>query len=130
VLRLGLLFGGLVIILDLLFMLLTLRSVNADDIAALEEVDLFLNVVLFSVLGLLAARQTGIAWAGVIAGLFAGLLDAIVVTAAWLMVPPPQTLDMLEQRFVLNIIVAGAFAGLSGVMFAIAQRWSGGQRRR
>src|SRR5579859_8182787 len=56
VLRFGLLMGGLVIILDLFFMLLTQHSVSADDIATFDLMDLFLNVVLFSVLGVLVVR--------------------------------------------------------------------------
>jgi len=130
VLRLALLMGGLVIILDLFFMLLTQHSASADDIATFDLMDLFLNVVLFSVLGVLVVRQTGLMLAGAVAGLFAGLLDAIVITAAFLMVPPPQTFDMLEGRFVQNLVVGTLVAGLSGLVFALGQRWSGGQRRR
>lgn len=130
VLRLGLLVGGLVIILDLFFMLFTQHSVNADDIATFDLMDLFLNVVLFSLLGVLVVRQTGLTLAGAVAGLFAGLLDAIVITAAFLMIPPPQTFDMLEGRFVQNLVVGTLVAGVSGLVFALGRRWSGGQRPR
>jgi hypothetical protein len=129
VLRLGLLIGGIVIILDLLFMLLMQRSVNADDITAFVQLDLLLNVVLFSILGVLVVRQTGIIFSGAVAGLFAALLDAIVVTAASLMVPPPPPLDSLEAQIAQNLIIGTVFAGLSGVVFALVGRWSGGQRR-
>jgi len=130
VLRFGLLMGGLVIILDLFFMLLRQQTTNADDALNLDLWDLFLNVVLFSVLGVLVVRQTGLTFAGAIAGLFAALLDAIVITAAFLMVPPPQTFDQLEERFVQNLIVGTLVAGVSGLVFALVQRWSGGQRPR
>jgi hypothetical protein len=130
VVRLGLLFGGLVIILDLLFMLLMERTLNAEDIAGFEQVDLFLNLVLFSILGVLVVRQAHVMFAGFLAGLFAGLLDAIVVSAASLMVPPAPSLDALEFGFAQNVVIGTLFAGLSGVMFALVQRWSSGQRRR
>ncbi|MBV8714627.1 MAG: hypothetical protein JOZ65_06120, partial [Chloroflexi bacterium] len=67
VLRLGLLMGGLVIILDLFFILLDQHSANADDIQTFDLMDLFLNVVLFSVLGVLVVRQTGRTLAGALA---------------------------------------------------------------
>jgi hypothetical protein len=130
VLRLGLLIGGIVIILDLLFMLLMERSLNADDAAAFVEVDLFLNVMLFALLGVLIVRDTTLMLAGFVAGFLAGLLDAIVVTAASVMVPPPPTLDALEFQFAQNVLIGMAVAGLSGVVFALVQRWSGGQRSR
>jgi hypothetical protein len=132
VLRLGLLIGGLVIILDLLFMLLMERSgsVNAEDAAAFVQIDLFLNVMLFALLGVLVVRDTTLMLAGFVAGFFAGLLDAIVVTAASVMVPPPPTADALWGQFAQNVLVGMAVAGLSGLVFALVQRWSGGQRSR
>ena len=130
VVRLGLLFGGLIIIVDLGFMALNQRTLSADDIAAFEQIDLVLNLVLFSILGVLVVRETKIMFAGAIAGLFAGLLDAIVVTAAALMVPPPQSLENLEGQFAQNLVIGTVFAGLSGIVFALVQRWSGGQRPR
>jgi hypothetical protein len=130
VLRLGVLMGGLVIIVDLAFTALMQRSLSADDVAAFVQVDLFLNLVLFSILGVLVVRETNVIFAGAVAGLFAGLLDAIVVTAASLMVPPPPPLEALEEQFAQNLILGTLFAGLSGLVFALVQRWSGGRRSR
>lgn len=130
VVRFGLLIGGLIIIVDLGFIALMQRTLNADDIAAFEQIDLILNLVLFSTLGVLVVRETGVMFAGAVAGLFAGLLDAIVVTAASVMVPPPPPLERLEEQFAQNLIIGTIFAGLSGVVFALVQRWSGGQRPR
>ena len=130
VVRLGLLFGGLVIVADLFFMLLMERSLNGDDASSLLQIDLFLNLVLFSILGVLVVRQARVMFAGAIAGLLAGLLDAVVISAALLMVPPMPSLDALEFQFAQNVVMGTLFAGLSGVVFALAQRWSSGQRRR
>ena len=129
-LRLGFLIGGLVIIVDLFFLLLTQRSINPEDAAAFGDVDEILNYVLFSLLGVLVVRETRIMFAGAVAGVFASLLDAIVVTAAQVMVPPPLPLDALEFGFARNLLIGTVFAGLSGVVYLLVQRWSGGQRPR
>jgi len=130
VLRRGLLIGGLVIIVDLLFMVLMQRTVSADDIAAYADVDEILNYILFSLLGVLVVRDTAVMLSGVVAGVFASLLDAIVVTAASLMVPPQPPPDALEFGFARNLVIGTVFAGLSGVVYALVQRWSDNQRPR
>ena len=130
VLRLGLLIGGLVIIIDLLTMLITEQTTNPDEIAVWAQIDELANYVLFSLLGVLVVRDTGLMLAGVVAGVFASLLDAIVVTAASMMVPPPPTADALEFGFARNLLIGTLFSGLSGVVYALVQRWSDGQRRR
>jgi hypothetical protein len=130
VIRLGLLIGGLVIITDLAATAMIQRTVSADDIAAIADVDEILNYVLFALLGVLVVRETNIMFAGAVAGFFASLLDAIVVTAASLMVPPAPTSEALLIGFGHNLLVGTVFAGLSGLVFALVQRWSGGQRSR
>jgi hypothetical protein len=130
VVRLGLLIGGLVIITDLAATALIQRTVSADDVAAIADVDEILNYVLFALLGVLVVRDTHIMFAGAVAGIFASLLDAIVVTAASLMVPPIPPPEALAVGFARNLIIGTVFAGLSGVVYALVQRWSGGQRSR
>jgi hypothetical protein len=66
----------------------------------------------------------------VVAGALASLLDAIVVTAASLMVPPAPPPEMLLLGFARNLVIGTVFAGLSGVVYALVQRWSGGPRTR
>ncbi|HEY2593192.1 MAG TPA: hypothetical protein VGK33_04760, partial [Chloroflexota bacterium] len=105
VVRLGLLIGGLVIITDLAATALIQRTVTPDDIAAIADVDEILNYVLFALLGVLVVRDTGIIFAGAVAGIFASLLDAIVVTAASLMVPPTPPPDALAIGFARNLII-------------------------
>lgn len=130
VVRLGLLIGGLVIITDLAATALIERTVSADDISAIADVDEILNYVLFALLGVLVVRDTHIMFAGAVAGIFASLLDAIVVTAASLMVPPTPPPQELAFGFGRNLVIGTLFAGLSGVVYALVQRWSGGQRSR
>jgi len=128
--RLGLLVGGLVIITDLAATAMIQRAAGADDIAAIADVDEILNYVLFALLGVLVVRQTNVMLSGLVAGLLASLLDAIVVTAASLMVPPVPPAEALMVGFARNLVIGTVFAGLSGVVYTLVQRWSGGQRTR
>ena len=118
------------IIADLSATAIIERTFSADDAAAIADIDEILNYVLFSLLGVLVVRDTGMMLSGVVAGVFASLLDAIVVTAASLMVPPPPTLEALEFGFARNLVIGTVFAGLSGIVYALVQRWSGGRRSR
>jgi len=129
VLRLGLLIAGLVIIADLSTTAFTQRTFNADDAAAYAMVDVLVNVVLFSLLGVLVVRQTGLMLSGAVAGVVASLLDAIVVTAAALMAPPSTPMGVIQEKFIENLVVGTVFAGVSGVLYALSQR-SGGRRSR
>jgi len=130
VLRYGVLMGGLVIIADLGAQALTQRALSADDVQAVLDIDNILNYVLFSALGVLVVRDTNIMYAGVVAGLFAAVLDAIVVSLAAIMVPPQPTWEALGLQFAANLVIGTVFAGVSGVVYALVQRWSGGQRGR
>jgi hypothetical protein len=130
VLRLSVLIGGLIIIVDLASTALAQRTVSVDDAAAIDQVDNLINYLLFSLLGVLVARDTGMLWSGAIAGVLASLLDAIVVTAAAVLAPGPPPLDVLEFSFARNLVVGTVFAGLAGLVYTLAQRWSGGRRSR
>jgi hypothetical protein len=130
VLRLSVLIGGLIIIVDLASTALAQRTVSVDDAAAIDQVDNLINYLLFSLLGVLVARDTGMLSSGAIAGVLASLLDAIVVTAAAVLAPGPPPLDVLEFSFARNLVVGTVFAGLAGLVYTLAQRWSGGRRSR
>ncbi len=130
VLRLGVLIGGLVIITDLLFLALGQRTVNPDDAATFDLLDQIINWVLFGLLGVLVVRDTDVFFAGAVAGLFASLLDAAVVAAATIMGPQPPPLDAVRDVFITNLVIGTVFAGTSGVVYALVQRWSGGRRPR
>ena len=138
-LRLGVLIGGLVIIADLLTQLIIQRTTNADDALAVLQVDQIANVLLYVLLGILMVRDTDLMYAGAVAGLVAGLLDAVVVTAAALLVPhPPPSPDPqeLSEQMILvlgaaqNIAQGVIFAGASGVIYTLVQRLPGGRRPR
>lgn len=140
-LRLGVLIGGLVIIADLGAQAIMQRTASSDDIVAIYMTDQVVDTVLFILLGFLIVRETGLIYAGAVAGLFAGLLDAIVTTAAALLAPQPlpnpdpQTTQLSSQMLILigfasNVGLGVVFAGASGVIYALVQRLPGGRRRR
>jgi hypothetical protein len=128
VLRWGVLIGGLVIIADLAAQAVSQHTASADDLNAIGTTDDIVNFVLFSILGIVVVRETGLIYSGAIAGVFAALLDAIVVAAAASMAPPIGPEVGIEEYFVRNLAIGTLFAGLSGVMYLVVQRWSGRRR--
>jgi hypothetical protein len=128
VLRWGVLIGGLVIIADLLAQAVSQRTLSADDLNAIGAADDLVNFILFSILGILVVRDTGLVYLGAVAGVFASLLDAIVVATAASMAPPAGPDVAIEEYFVRNLAIGTLFAGLSGVVYMVIQRWSGGRR--
>jgi hypothetical protein len=137
ILRWGLLIGGLVIIVDLASLAVSQRTVTAEDLNVdalgaanlIDFADLVINVVLFSVLGVLVVRDSGLMQMGAIAGLFASLLDALVVVTATTMAPPAGPPVAPEDQFLFNVAIGTVFAGIGGVVFATLKRWSGGRRQ-
>jgi hypothetical protein len=130
VLRWGVLIGGLVIIADLAAQAIAQRNLGADDVNnTIGTADDIVNFVLFSILGILVVRDSGVIYMGAIAGVFAALLDAIVVAAASSMAPTPgQDQPPLDEYFVRNLAIGMLFAGVSGVVYALIQRASRGRR--
>ena len=138
-LRLGVLVGGLVIIADLGTQAILQRTASSDDMAAIYMANQVVDTVLFIVLGFLIVRDTGLIYAGVVAGLFGGVLDAIVTTAAALLAPhPPPAPDVPQLSdqmviligFATNVGLGVIFAGASGAIYALVQRLPGGRRPR
>jgi hypothetical protein len=130
VLRWGLLIGGLVIIADLTAQAVSQRTLSPDDLVAIGTADDVVNYILFSILGILVVRDTGLIYLGAVAGVFASLLDAIVVATATSMAPPTGAEVTIEAYFIKNLAIGTLFAGLSGVVYMVVQRWSGGRRTR
>jgi hypothetical protein len=128
VLRWGALIGGLVIIADLAAQAMSQRTRSPDDLIAIGAADQFINYILFSILGILVVRETRLIYLGAVAGVFASLLDATVVAAAAFMAPPSGAEVSLEEYFIRNVAEGTLFAGLSGLVYMIVQRWSGGRR--
>jgi hypothetical protein len=122
--------GGLVIIVDLAAQVASQRTLVADDLDAIGAADEIINFILFSILGILVVRESGLIYLGAIAGVFASLLDAVVVAAATSMAPPPGPAAPIEEVFLFNLAIGTVFAGISGVVYAMLQRWSGGRRQK
>ena len=122
--------GGLVIIVDLASQVASQRTLIVDDLDAIWAADEIINFVLFSILGILVVRDSGLIYLGAIAGVFASLLDAIVVAAATSMAPPAGPAAPIEEVFLFNLAIGTVFAGIGGVVFAMLQRWSGGRRQK
>jgi hypothetical protein len=128
--RWGLLIGGLVVIVDLCALAVGQRTATPDDLVAIATADELVNFVLFAILGVVVVRDTGLIYMGAITGVFASLLDAIVVAAANTMAPPAGPAQPIEEYFVSNLALGTLFAGASGVIYALIQRWSGNRRQR
>lgn len=139
-LRWGLLLGGLVIIVDLASQAASQRTVSADDLEVIASVDQIINFVLFSILGAVVVRDSGLIYLGAVAGIFASLLDACVVAAATTLAPLPGPVEQVTlfgmaispvfAGFLFNLAIGTVFAGISGVVYAVLQRWSGGSRQK
>ena len=125
------LLGGLVIIADLAAHGRDPAHGRARTIArAIGTVDEILNFVLFSILGIVVVRDTGLIYLGVIAGVFAALLDASWSPRRGIMAPTRARSSAIEEYFVSNLVIGIVFAGVSGVVYVLVQRWSGGRRTR
>ena len=124
------LLGGLVIIADLAAMAAFQRTTSPDDLSAIQTVDDLANYALFSILGVVVVRDTRLFYAGVIAGLLASFLDGVVVAAARLMAPIAGVTAPIQDVFVTNLVIGVVFAGVSGLVFMLVRRWSGGPRPR
>jgi uncharacterized membrane protein len=122
--------GGLVIIVDLTSQVFSQRTLSADELDTIGAADEIINFVLFSILGILVVRDSGLMYLGAIAGVFASLLDAIVVAAATSMAPPAGPVAPIEEVFLFNLTIGTVFAGIGGVVFAMLQRWSGARRQK
>jgi hypothetical protein len=116
--------------MDLLTQVIVQRSLNPEDVAQWQLVDFVVNLALFFLLGVLVVRDTGLIYAGVVAGVLASLLDAIVVAAAAIMAPAATPIAEVRDTFAENVAIGTVFAGLAGVVYGVVQRWSGGRRSR
>lgn len=127
VMRWGLLIGGLVTIADLSTQAISQHSLSPDDLAAIGAADELVNYILFSILGILVVRETRLIYLGAIAGVFASLLDAIVVASAASMAPPVGPEQPIEEYFIRNLLIGTLFAGVSGVVYMVVHRLSAGR---
>src|SRR6185436_10454156 len=98
------------------------RTIGPDDRAAIWALDNVVNFALFAILGAIVVRDTGVMYAGIVAGACAALLDAIVVAAARIMAPIAGMADPIEDVFVSNLVIGAVFAGVSGVVYMLVRR--------
>lgn len=124
------LIGGLVIIVDLFALAVSQHATTPDDQASITTVDELLNFVLFAILGVVVVRDTGLIYMGAMAGVFASLLDAIVVAAANTMAPGPGPAPPIEEYFMSNLAIGTLFAGASGIVYGLIRRWSASRSKK
>ena len=130
VLRWGSLIGGLVIIVDLGAKALQQRTTTGSDLAqSLEPIDLVLNAILLSIAGAAVVRETHSVRLSALAGLIAGLLDALVLAAADVLTPAPggtvSVPDALIGNITLNVLTGVVLAAASGWFTRLSMRRSG-----
>jgi len=120
------LLGGLVIIVDLgTHAILQRATGDADALAELSNANTIANVVLFSILGAVVARQTGIWYLAALAGFLAALLDGVVVATAASMAPPPGEPMPVDMYLLQNLVIGTIPAAVSGFVASMVERFSG-----
>ena len=117
--------GGLVIIVDLGTQAIQQRVSGQDLATELESGNLIANVVLFSILGAIVARQTGLFYLGAVAGLLASLIDGIVVLAAQSLAPMPGEPAPPDVYLLYNMAYGTIPAAVSGFVSSLIDRASG-----
>jgi hypothetical protein len=126
--RWGLLIGGLVIIADLATLAIIQRSFIPEEQAMIYQTDIIINWVLFSILGILAVRDTRLIYAGILAGLVAAVVDTAVVGAAQIMAPLAGVQLNISDMVINSVLVNAGFAAVSGVVYGLMQRSASGPR--
>jgi len=123
------LIGGLVIIADLATLALSQRTTAQDGVGQFDAANLIVNVVLFSMLGAIVARQTGLFYLSALAGLLAALIDAAVVIAAWTAAPRAGGNPPLDEYLLQNVAFGVIPAAVSGFVSSLVDRVSGPRSR-
>lgn len=129
VVRMSVLIGGLVIIADLGTLALLQRTTGPEAIDQLALADRVANIVLFSILGSVIARQTGVFYLATLGGLLASLLDGVVFYAAATMALPSGGVGPLDQYLLFNMALGTVSASVSGLVSSVIERMSGPRAR-
>src|SRR4051812_34901486 len=127
--RWGTLMGGLVIIVDLATQAMQQRSPTPESINDLAIANQVLNVVMFSVLGAIVARQTGLFVLSALAAVIAAVIDGIVVAAAASLAPTPGGTLPFGEYMLLNLTLSTIPATVSGFVATLVERMAGPRGR-
>lgn len=119
------LIGGLVIIVDLATHAILQRVTGEDVLVEIGAANQIANVVLFSILGAVVARRTGMFYLSALAGLLASLLDGAVVLAAASLAPLPGNPAPVDQYLLQNLAYGVIPATVSGFVSTLVERASG-----
>ena len=95
-LKWGALFGGALALFETLGYLTSLRSQNLADYQITECLSLMLEAALPFVAGLLAARATGERVSGLVAGITAGVIVALINTVTEIIVPADALVQLVD----------------------------------
>ena len=129
-----LLLGGLVIVADLGTQVIEQRLTDPEAINSLIVADFVVNIVLFTMLGAIIARESGLTLLGTLvaagAGMLASLIDGIVVATAASIAPREGAALPVRDYLVENTTIGTVAAGLSAVVITFIDRTFGGTRGR
>jgi len=128
-----LLIGGLVVIADLGTQVVEQRLTDAEAISSLIVADFVINIVLFTMLGAIIARESGLTLLGVLvaagSGLVASFVDGVVVATAASFAPPRGEPLPIQQYMLENMTIGTLATGLSAVVITLIDRSLGPRSR-
>jgi hypothetical protein len=124
-----LLIGGLVVIADLGTQVIEQRLTEPEAISSLIVADFVINIVLFTMLGAIIARESGLTVLGMLvaagSGLVASLIDGVVVATAASFAPPRGDPLPVQQYLLENVTIGTLATGLSAVVITLIDRTLG-----
>jgi hypothetical protein len=128
-----LLIGGLVVIADLGTQVIEQRLTDPEAVNSLVVADFVVNIVLFTMMGAIIARESGLTLLGIVAaagaGLIASLVDGIVVATAASFAPPRAEPLPVQQYLIENVAIGTLATGLSAVVITLIDRTLGPRAR-
>jgi hypothetical protein len=128
-----LLIGGLIVIADLGTQVIEQRLTDPEAINSLVVADFVINIVLFTMMGAIIARESGLTLLGIlaaaIAGLIASLVDGVVVATAASFAPPRADPVPVQQYLLENVAIGTLATALSAVVITLIDRTLGPRTR-
>jgi hypothetical protein len=128
-----LLIGGLIVIADLGTQVIEQRLTDAEAINSLVVADFVINIVLFTMLGAIIARESGLTLLGIVAaalaGMLAALVDGIVVATAASIAPARAEPLPMPQYLLENVAIGTLATALSAIVITVIDRGLGQRTR-